>query len=121
MSLYGYENRQAQLHRIVTIHTAGCGHCQDGKGNPDASNRILGKWHGPFTSLEHARGELNKLHEAVAVTSLHGCVATPEPAAAQNEKHDEEAALSRMEDDGGATLTDLTLPAVSVSTKGQSR
>src|ERR1051326_2405405 len=118
MSLYGYENRQAQLHRIVTIHTAGCGHCQDGKGNPDASSRILGKWHGPFTSLEHARGELNKLHEAVAVTSLHGCVATPEPAAAQNEKHDEEAALSRTGDEGGAILTDLTLPALPVSTKG---
>jgi hypothetical protein len=47
-----------------------------------------------------------------------GAVPTPEPAAAQNVKHDEEAALSRMDDDGGATLTDLTLPAVPVSTKG---
>jgi len=78
MSLYGYENPQAQLQRVVTIHTAGCGYCADGKGNADTSNPKTGKWHGPFASLEHAHRELRQV--AGTTTRLHECVKTSKPA-----------------------------------------
>ena len=76
-SLVGYENRQAQLQRVVTIHTARCGYCADGKGNADTGNPKTAKWHGPFASLEHTHRELRKVDGTS--TRLHECIKTPKP------------------------------------------
>lgn len=73
MSLYGYENQQRLLRRIVIIHTSGCEHYQDGKGNDDGGDAAVGKWHGPFASVKRAHRELHRL-PGIGITRLHTCV-----------------------------------------------
>ena len=98
MTLYAYEDRQAHRHTL-TIHTSDCGKCNGGKGNLDGRDRIFGRWYGPFTSLEHAFAGMHHLRQ---ITELHECTTTAPVSAGPDSKHQEEDALLRLDDDGGA-------------------
>jgi hypothetical protein len=57
-AFYVYENwtnKRARLHR------ADCSHCNDGRGSQVGSGEKNGRWHGPFCSIEEARGQLGDL------------------------------------------------------------
>jgi hypothetical protein len=51
MIFYAYENWRAHGHR-VTVHTASCAFCNDGRGARGGSRADNGKWHklGEFVS-----------------------------------------------------------------------
>lgn len=105
MSLYAYEDRQAHQHK-VTIHTSDCGQCNAGKGNLDGRDRIFGKWYGPFASLDHAFAGMHHLRK---ITKPHECATIAPVSAGPDSKHEEEKALLRLDDDGGANSA-IVLP-----------
>jgi hypothetical protein len=98
MNVYAYENLQAHRHK-VTIHTSACGQCNTGKGNLGGSNRIFGRWYGPFTSRDHAFAGMHHLRQ---ITELHECMTIDPVSEGPDSKHEEEEALLRLDDDGGA-------------------
>ena len=98
MILYAYEDRQLHRHKL-TIHISECEQCNAGKGNLDGRDCIFGKWYGPFTSLNDA---LAGVHHLRQVTEMHECAAR---ASANAESiREEEKAMSRLDDDGGANF-----------------
>jgi len=106
MTLYAYEDRQAHRHTL-TIHTSDCERCNAGKGNLDGKDRIFGRWYGPFTSLDHAFAGMQHLRQ---ITELHDCTTTATVSAGPDSKHqEEEDALLRLDDDGGAN-SEVVLP-----------
>ena len=98
MRLYAYEDRQANRHK-VTIHMSDCGQCNAGKGNVDGRDRIFGTGFGPFASLDHAFAGMHHLRQ---ITELHDCTTIASVSAHPDSKLEEEEALLRLDDDGGA-------------------
>ena len=98
MSLYAYEDLQASRHTL-TIHASDCEQCNAGKGNLDGRDRMLGKWYGPFPSLDQA---ITGMHHLRQITQLHECTTMASVSAGPDSKHEEEEARLRLDDDGGA-------------------
>ena len=98
MILYAYEDRQVHRHKL-TIHISECEQCKASKENLDGRDRIFGKWYGPFTSLTDA---LAAMHHLRQITEMHEC-ATRASANAESMR-EEEKAMSRLDDDGGANF-----------------
>ena len=98
MNLYAYEDRQALRHKL-TIHASDCDQCNAGKGNSDGRDRIFGKWYGPFMSLDQASAIMRHLRQ---ITEIHECATLASISAVPDSKREEQEALLRLEDDGGA-------------------
>jgi len=105
MILYAYEDRQVHRHKL-TIHISECEQCNAGEGNLDGRDRMFGKWYGPFTSIDDVFAGMHHLRQ---ITEVHEC-ATPASAAANPDSiREDEKAMSRLDDDGGANSA-LVLP-----------
>ncbi len=74
MSFWVYENWQAGPHKAV-IHDGRCGFCKDGQGlRPEEHNPRHAAWHGPYPTIEDARG-VSRTLPGVVVHQEHVCVA----------------------------------------------
>ena len=55
MTYYIYENWQAGPHKAV-IHVGTCSFCNHGQGRSGRCNPGHARWHGPYETLDSARG-----------------------------------------------------------------
>lgn len=55
MNYFIYENWQAGPHKAV-IHVGECRFCNNGQGRAGGYDPKHAEWHGPYSTLEQARG-----------------------------------------------------------------
>ena len=55
MRYYVYENWQAEGHK-GRVHFSTCSFCNEGRGIHPGASEEHGRWHGPFSTLNEAKG-----------------------------------------------------------------
>jgi hypothetical protein len=59
VTYWTYANWVAHGHG-ATVHRGDCGHCNNGAATHGGGETASGGWHGPFASVDDARGALRR-------------------------------------------------------------